>query len=90
MVHSPIPRFERLPGLNCPVGAKIMVLIARLLASLKWMPAVSGTKITSPMPPFEELALRERLFDWREPLDPTQLTTPINEEERLTFGLSVL
>jgi len=90
MVHSPMPRFERLPGLNCPVGAKIKVLIARLLLSLKCIPAVSGTITTSPMPAFEELVLREKLLNWREPLEPTQLTTPINDDAKLTFGVSVL
>ena len=90
MVHSPIPRFERLPGLNCPVGAKIIVLIARLLLSLKWIPAVNGTMTLSPKPPFEVLVLREKLLSLSETLEPTQLTTPMNDEDRLNFGFSVL
>jgi hypothetical protein len=90
-VHSPIPRFDRLPGLNSPVGAKIMVLIARLLLSLKWMPAVSGEKATSPRPAFDLLSLGEMpLFTWGDPVEPTQLTTPRNEEDRLTLFVSVL
>jgi hypothetical protein len=67
-----------------------MVLIARLLVSLKWMPAVSGTMTTSPMPPFELLLLRETSLNCRDPLEPTQLTTPMNEDDRLTLGVSVL
>jgi hypothetical protein len=42
------------------------------------------------MPAFELLVPSEMPLNWRDPLEPTQLTTPMNEEEKVTFRVSVL
>jgi hypothetical protein len=42
--NVPISRFEMSPAMNGPVGAKLKVLIARWLLSLKWMPTVRVTQ----------------------------------------------
>src|SRR5207249_7630635 len=90
IVHSFIPRLDKLPAVNAPVGAKIMVLIARLLVSLKWMPTVNGVKITSERPAFAFLPLLLKSLSRAEAVTPTQFTGAKNEEEKLTLGVSVL
>jgi hypothetical protein len=40
--NVPVFTFEILPAMNDPVGAKLKVLIARWLLSLKWKPTVLG------------------------------------------------